>query len=145
MKVLRFNGLQSYEAMSKLQTELVRQKLANRESTPDHLFIMQHYPVITLGRRSHSQSIAFDISIVKAPRGGQITYHGPGQLVIYPIMDLLRHRQSLQWYVESLAEVMKLSVKSSFNLNCQYQSCPDRIGLWRSETGNLHQHHFIDF
>lgn len=135
MKVLRFNGLQSYEAMSKLQAELVRQKMANRESTPDHLLIIQHYPVITLGRRSHSQSFSSDIPIVRAPRGGQITYHGPGQLVVYPIMDLLRHRQSLQWYVDSLVDAMKLAVKSTFNFNCQYQSCPERIGLWRSETG----------
>lgn len=136
MKVLRFNQLQSYEAICKLQADLVKQKLASRKDTPDHLLLLQHHPVITLGRRSHAQSITSDIPIIEAPRGGQITYHGPGQLVVYPIIDLLRYRQSLQWYVDSLAEVMKLTVKSTFGLNCKYQSCPDRIGLWLSDTGN---------
>ena len=66
-----------------------------------------------------------------------MTYHGPGQLVAYPILDLLRYRQSLLWYTETLASVMSDAVKTVCKLDAYFDKCPDRVGLWFSQNGTL--------
>lgn len=73
---------------------------------------------------------------LQSNRGGQVTYHGPGQLVAYPILDLVRFRQSLLWYTESLGAVMTEAVRACFGLDAFYDSCPDRVGLWLSDRGS---------
>ena len=88
----------------------------NAQSRPnDVLLIMQHPAVLTLGTRStldnvRSTSAPFDL--VRTERGGEVTYHGPGQLVMYPILDLRNYRQDVHWYMRSLEEVAMRVVHS---------------------------------
>lgn len=140
----------SFASILALQERLVQHKLAHPKAD-DHLISVQHSPVITLGRRSHADppsSTAIPIikvqcrvhchpppsHVLQAPRGGQATYHGPGQVVLYPVLDLRRHRQSLEWYVERLAQVMALALRRAFSIDSHYDKCPTRVGLWLSPT-----------
>ncbi len=66
-----------------------------------------------------------------------MTYHGPGQFIAYPILDLLHNRQSLQWYAETLATVMSDAVKTTFKLDAFFKSCPSLVGLWLSKNGKI--------
>lgn len=72
---------------------------------------MQHPPVYTLGAGSTVDNALFDLASPPAPlfrteRGGEITYHGPGQLVVYPVLDLKRFRPDLHWYLRQLEDVV---------------------------------------
>ena len=75
----------------------------------DTLLLVEHAPVITLGQRGDRRGILapqlldqLGIEVIKTERGGNVTYHGPGQVVAYPIVDLRRFRTDLRWYVERL-------------------------------------------
>ena len=76
---------------------------------PDTLLFVEHDPVVTLGQRGDRRGILapqildqLGIDVIKTERGGNVTYHGPGQVVAYPIVDLRRFRTDLRWYVERL-------------------------------------------
>lgn len=78
---------------------------------PDVLILLQHLPVYTLGQGADTQFLKFDpeqsgYEIHRTERGGEVTYHCPGQLVGYPILNLRRHRQDLHWYLRQLEEVI---------------------------------------
>jgi lipoyl(octanoyl) transferase len=77
---------------------------------PDTVLFLEHPPVITLGRRADSGELHVppdaDVEIVETDRGGKSTYHGPGQLVCYPILDLERHGSDVKRYVRDLEEVL---------------------------------------
>ena len=76
------------------------------EGAPDALLLLEHPPVYTLGRGADERFLgaasAGDVEVMRVARGGQVTWHGPGQLVGYPILDLRRHRQDVHWYVRTL-------------------------------------------
>ncbi len=78
----------------------------------DVLMLLEHDPVFTIGRsgKTNPQHLARaranGVDVQRIERGGQITYHGPGQLVGYPMLDLRRYRQDLHWYVRQLEEVL---------------------------------------
>lgn len=103
-----------YQEALELQRELVEERRANR--IPDLLLLLQHPPVITLGVRSEtaranvvatSERLAeLGIEVHETGRGGDVTYHGPGQIVGYPILDLRRDRCDVHKYVRDLEEVM---------------------------------------
>eukprot|EP01018_Ginkgo_biloba_P014100 Gb_20647 [translate_table: standard] len=91
------------------------------EDVCDAVVILQHPPVYTLGTRSSDKFLHFDfhnspIDIYRTERGGEVTYHGPGQLVMYPIMNLRYHKMDLHWYLRSLEEVIIRSLWSTFSL-----------------------------
>jgi lipoyl(octanoyl) transferase len=77
---------------------------------PDTVVLLEHPPVITLGRRAELDELhvpeGADVEIVETDRGGKSTYHGPGQLVCYPIFDLRRHGQDVKRYCRDLEEAL---------------------------------------
>jgi len=107
----RFAGQLPYGEALKLQKETVRRRVA--KEIPDTLILVEHPPVITLGKmakREHLIGSRADVEVVETPRGGDVTYHGPGQIVGYPILDLTALNTDLKKYLHRLEEVMIRSV-----------------------------------
>src|SRR5690242_14869299 len=81
-----------------------------RGELPDTVILLEHPPVITLGRRTDESELHIPpgaaVEIVETDRGGRSTYHGPGQLVCYPIFDLTRHGQDVKKYCRDLEEAL---------------------------------------
>jgi lipoyl(octanoyl) transferase len=100
-------GRVQYETAAAWQETLVERRL---HGGPDVLLLLEHPPVYTLGRgadpRFVGEGAGGTIPVVRTGRGGQVTYHGPGQLVGYPILDLGDHRRDVHWYVRSLEQVL---------------------------------------
>lgn len=105
---------ETLERQRKIFSEMVEAK--KRGETPDveRLLLVEHPPVITLGRHAHEENLLVDesllrgegVDVVRIERGGDITYHGPGQLVVYPLLDLERHHMGVRSYVDFLEEVV---------------------------------------
>ena len=78
------------------------------DNTPDELWFLQHPPVFTLGRNSKQEHLhnTGDIPVIRTDRGGQVTYHGPGQLIVYPLLNIKRR----QLGVQSLVRILEQSV-----------------------------------
>mmetsp|Transcript_33292 Transcript_33292/g.53992 ORF Transcript_33292/g.53992 Transcript_33292/m.53992 type:complete len:281 (-) Transcript_33292:613-1455(-) len=78
----------------------------------DAFILLEHLPVYTLGANARPEYLNFDpvrdnrYEVLRVERGGEVTYHGPGQIVGYPILDLRRYKKDLHWYVRSLEEVI---------------------------------------
>jgi lipoate-protein ligase B len=113
-------GTTPYAEALTLQRELARQRISG-EVAEDVLLLVEHPHVITLGRATKAANIvaspellrAKGVEVFEAERGGDVTYHGPGQLVGYPIMDLKQHRRDLHWYLRQLEEVIIRAVARS--------------------------------
>ncbi|MBV8479608.1 MAG: lipoyl(octanoyl) transferase LipB [Actinobacteria bacterium] len=79
-------------------------------AVPDTVILLEHPPVVTLGRRTDEQELHIpdgaDVELVETDRGGKSTFHGPGQLVAYPILDLKRHGRDVKQYVRNLEEAL---------------------------------------
>jgi len=88
---------------------------ARTPQTPDEIWVLQHLPVYTLGQAGDPAHIlnAGKIPVVQSDRGGQVTYHGPGQLIIYPLIDLRRYKLG----VRSLVELLENAVIELLNQN----------------------------
>jgi len=105
-------GLIEYAEALELQRKLVAQR--KTKQIPDTLLLLEHPHVYTLGRNASRQNLLFSeerrqslrAQVYETDRGGDVTYHGPGQLVGYPIFDLTQHRRDVSWYMRSLEEVL---------------------------------------
>jgi lipoyl(octanoyl) transferase len=114
-------GLVRYADALEVQAELVKQRRAGE--VPDTLLLLQHPHVITLGSGSHEENVLVSpeeraergIELFETGRGGDVTYHGPGQLVGYPILDLKPDRQDLHRYLRDLEEML-IRVLATFGL-----------------------------
>lgn len=131
-------GLVPYETGLALQAELVAARKTG--TIPDTLVLLQHPPVITLGvkvRQSREHVLATDdqlaaqgIALFEAGRGGDVTYHGPGQLVGYPILDLKPDRMDAHKYVRDLEEAL-IGVCADLGLDAERK--PGLTGVWVGE------------
>ena len=101
-------GRRKYDEVWEKQKELVDQR--RFEAVPDTLILVEHDPVYTLGKNSNEdhllQSRDKHVPVYQIERGGDVTFHGPGQLVGYPILDLHHHRLSVSWYMRTLEELL---------------------------------------
>jgi lipoyl(octanoyl) transferase len=89
---------------------------------PDTVLFLEHPPVVTLGRRTDEGELHIpagaDVEVVETDRGGKSTFHGPGQLVCYPILDLRRHGKDVKRYVRDLEEAL-IRTAAAFDLPAQ--------------------------
>jgi len=109
-----FTPADSYEEIWQLQKELVEKRI--RDEIPDTFLIGEHPPVITCGRGTHAENLLMpDIPIVEIERGGDVTYHGPGQLVGYPILKLEGKNRDLHGYLRSL-ETLLIQTLAEFQI-----------------------------
>src|SRR4051812_5768368 len=105
-------GRLSYAEGLALQKKVVARRVARE--IPDSLIFVEHAPVITMGKMSKPEHVIgtrAGVEVVSTPRGGDVTYHGPGQIVGYPIVDLTAGGLGLKKYLENLEEVMIRAVE----------------------------------
>ncbi|MSO58011.1 MAG: lipoyl(octanoyl) transferase LipB [Thermoleophilia bacterium] len=106
--LLSLPGLTPYSEAFALQRSLAG--AVSQGAIPDTVVFCEHEPVVTLGRRTEMGEVhlppGVSVEIVETDRGGKSTFHGPGQLVCYPILDLKRHGQDLKRYVRDLEEAL---------------------------------------
>ena len=100
-------GFKKYKSVLSLQKKLQKQRIAG--NTQDTLILVEHEPVYTLGKNANKhhllQSRDKSVEVHKIERGGDVTFHGPGQLVGYPILDLRNYKKSVSWYMRTLDEL----------------------------------------
>ncbi len=126
-------GLIPYSEALELQSYLVARRRAG--DIPDQLLLLQHPHVITLGTGSSRSHVLADesrrrdlgIDLVEVGRGGDVTYHGPGQLVGYPILDLKPDRKDLHQYLRDLEAVL---VQALEGMGIRAERKPDLTGVW---------------
>jgi lipoyl(octanoyl) transferase len=126
-------GLIDYELAWKLQKELI-EKIKNND-IGEQLLICEHNPVITYGKSSKKNNLLINenellkkgIKLFEVERGGDITFHEPGQLVAYPILNLNNHKRDVHWYMRQLEEVV-INTLSDFNLNSE--RIESKTGVW---------------
>jgi lipoyl(octanoyl) transferase len=126
----RWLGRVSYEQALELQNQLVEEKAGSTEA-PDELLLLEHESVFTIGR-TQDQSSLRDPAALSAPcvvinRGGQATWHGPGQLVGYPILDLRRRGSDLHKYLRELEEAI-IAICGRFDVAARQQE--GLTGVW---------------
>jgi lipoyl(octanoyl) transferase len=126
-------GLVEYGAAWELQRRLVAARKAG--AIPDVLLLCEHPHVITLGRNGKLANLRasdhvlrqMGVSFFETDRGGDITYHGPGQLVGYPILNLAEIRRDVAWYMRSLEEAM---IRATSEFGIASRRVPGRTGVW---------------
>ncbi len=98
---------------------------------PDTIVMLEHPPVITLGRRAEEGELhvpeGAEVEIVETDRGGKSTYHGPGQLVCYPILDLRRHGEDVKKYCRDLEEAL---IRTLAPLGVEATRIDGLTGIW---------------
>lgn len=127
-------GRVAYRPVWELQRRLVAELRQGLDR--DRLLLVEHHPVITIGRRGRDEHVLADrshlasrgVEVVRVERGGEVTYHGPGQLVAYPVLDLRRHRRDLRWYLGALLEVIVRTV-APFGLAATARD-GEETGVW---------------
>ena len=127
-------GPRPYEEILELQRRLCRQRMAG-EQQDDLLLLVEHEPVVTLGRGTRPSSVRLTpqdfstrgVTLVEVERGGDATFHGPGQLVGYPVLDLREHREDLHWYLRQLEAVV---IAALAELGVPAERNPGLTGVW---------------
>jgi lipoyl(octanoyl) transferase len=126
-------GTMAYDRARDLQRRLV--ELRKTEAIPDVLLLCQHPHVITLGRNARRENLLLEedelarrgVEMHATDRGGDVTYHGPGQLIGYPILDLKQVKRDVAAYMRALEEVL-IRLTSDFDLRAE--RVPGLTGVW---------------
>jgi lipoyl(octanoyl) transferase len=127
-------GLTPYAEALVLQEELVARR--KRDEIPDQLLLLEHPHVITLGRAANRANVLADdaararlgVELFETGRGGDVTYHGPGQLVGYPIVKLPPGHQDIRRYVRNIQEVL-IRAARDFGVEAEPRG-GDFVGVW---------------
>jgi lipoate-protein ligase B len=110
-------GLAPYQAVWDLQKKMQQQRI--KGEIEDTLILVEHEPVYTLGKNANEnhllQSRDESVDVFNIERGGDITFHGPGQIVGYPILDLSNYKKSVSWYMRTL-EQLTIDVLENFGI-----------------------------
>lgn len=123
LDIISYESL-GYQEAFELQLELLNKRLENKIN--DSLVLVEHPPVLTIGTSGSRDNVVVSsdylkkkgIDVFETNRGGDITYHGPGQLVGYPILNLKEHNQDLHWLLRSYEEVF-IRVLKEYGINAQ--------------------------
>ena len=110
--VVEWLGRRPYGEVLELQRAMAVERIAGHRA--DTLLLVEHDPVVTLGRSTKREHLLLGeaalasrgIELFDVERGGDVTFHGPGQLVGYPIFDLQQHRQDLHWYLRQVEQAL---------------------------------------
>ena len=127
-----------YGPACELQRQLVEARKAR--VIPDVLLLCEHPHVFTLGRNGKREHLLVsgdrlareNVELHATNRGGDITYHGPGQIIAYPILDLGDHRRDVRWYVEQLEEIM---IRTTADFGIAARRVEGRHGVWVDAPG----------
>ena len=131
-------GRMRYAAAFEFQRDLVERRKSGE--IPDQLLFVEHDPVVTLGRNAHMENVLADpelleragIELAHTDRGGDVTFHGPGQVVCYPIFDLREWKRDVVAYVRGIEEVL-IGALSRFDI--QARRVAGATGVWVSTAG----------
>ena len=123
-----------YAEALELQRAAARARIAGLVPQ-DLLLLVEHPPVVTLGRTAKARHLTSSaeflasrgVQLFEVERGGDVTFHGPGQLVGYPIVDLKRHRRDLHWYLRQLERALMLGLADN---GIQAERNSDYTGVW---------------
>jgi lipoyl(octanoyl) transferase len=133
-------GRVQYADAHALQERLLGARL--RGDIGDTLLLLEHEPVITLGRSARGENVLLSrerlselgVDVYETGRGGDVTYHGPGQLVAYPIFDLAPDRRDVRRYVRDLARVM-ISLARTYGVEAGFIEGDSKlVGVWVDEA-----------
>jgi lipoate-protein ligase B len=132
--------LVEYAECLEIQKRIVQKKIA--ESRPDVLLILEHPPTVTLGVRGKPSDLLISsealrergVALYRSDRGGEATFHGPGQVVCYPIVDLKALGLSARQYVQFLEDTI-INTLTTFDVKGFTQ--PKKVGVWTSPTDKI--------
>jgi lipoyl(octanoyl) transferase len=133
IEVIRIPEPVAYNAM--LERQKARREKVEMGEAPDTLFLLEHEPVITLGRNAKPEHVLLSpeelqrrgITLVESDRGGDVTVHGPGQLVAYPILNLASWRRSVNGYLRQLEESV---IRTLAHYGLAGERMPPYTGVW---------------
>lgn len=134
LNVVRLGKLDYNEALS-IQEKVL--KLREEDIVNDTLLIVEHPPVITIGRTGKDSNIilpaemlkSMGVSVYEVDRGGDVTYHGPGQIVGYPIIDLNNHGQDIKQFINNLKEVFIRLLEKEYSISAHGEK-KKYTGVW---------------
>jgi lipoate-protein ligase B len=127
-------GLRSYAEALSFQREVAAARIAKTVDR-DVLILCEHPPVITLGRSTKAGNLLAsseelrqrNVELFEVERGGDVTFHGPGQLVGYPIVDLTEHKEDLHWYLRQVEEVL---IRAVARVGVNAERVAGKTGIW---------------
>jgi len=133
--VKRLTGLQPYEALWHQMQHFTEQR--NKDSL-DQIWLLEHHPVFTQGKAGKDKHVldAGNIPVVKTDRGGQVTYHGPGQLVAYLLIDLKRRGLGVRSIVTRIEQAI-INTLDSFGVNAQARSNAPGVYVNKAKIASL--------
>ena len=122
-------GKSDYKEAWELQKKLQSKRILGE--IDDQLLLVEHFPVYTLGKNAPTEHLlnnkSDDISIIQSDRGGNVTFHGPGQLVGYPILDLNNYKKSITWYMRELEKLI-INILKDYDIKAERKK--GLTGVW---------------